>query len=80
MASDRVSYRSAVGAVRSDLTLRAQRTARVAGCALLTPGERANEGMLSAEERSEYEALINADDFIAILRLKAQRHLDRTAQ
>jgi hypothetical protein len=52
----------------------------VAGCALLTPGERANEGMLSAEERSEYEALINADDFIAILRLKAQRHLDRTAQ
>jgi len=45
-----------------------------------TLGERANEGILSAEERSEYEALINAADFIAILRLKAQRHLDRIAQ
>ena len=45
-----------------------------------TLGERANEGLLSADEHSEYEALINAADFIAILRLKAQRHLDRTAQ
>jgi hypothetical protein len=33
----------------------------VAGCALLTPGERANEGILGAEERSEYEALIDAE-------------------
>ena len=40
-------------------------------------GERANEGHLTADERSEYEALINAADFIAILRLKAQRHLAR---
>ena len=40
-------------------------------------GERANEGNLSADERSEYEALINAADFISILRLKAQRHLAR---
>ena len=45
-----------------------------------TLGERANEGILSADERSEYEALINAADFIAILRVKAQRHLDHTAQ
>jgi hypothetical protein len=42
-----------------------------------TLGERANEGNLSASERSEYEALINAADFIAILELKARRHLDR---
>jgi hypothetical protein len=40
-------------------------------------GERANEGHLTADERSEYEALINAADFIAILRLKAERHLAR---
>jgi hypothetical protein len=42
-------------------------------------GERANEGHLTADERSEYEALINAADFISILRLKAQRHLARIA-
>ena len=42
-------------------------------------GERANEGQLTDEERSEYEALINAADFIEILRLKAQRHLAGTA-
>jgi hypothetical protein len=41
-------------------------------------GELANEGNLTADERSEYEALINAADFISILRLKAQRHLSRT--
>ncbi len=40
-------------------------------------GERANEGHLTADERSEYEVLINAADFISILRLKAQRHLAR---
>jgi hypothetical protein len=40
-------------------------------------GERANEGNLYGSERSEYEALINAADFIAILKLKAQRHLDQ---
>jgi len=42
-------------------------------------GEGANEGHLTADERSEYEALINAADFISILRLKAQRHLARAA-
>ena len=41
-------------------------------------GELANEGNFTADERSEYEALINAADFISILRLKAQRHLSRT--
>ena len=40
-------------------------------------GERANEGQLTTDERSEYQALINTADFISILRLKAQRHLAR---
>jgi hypothetical protein len=38
--------------------------------------ERANDGQLSDDERSEYEALINAADFVAILKLKAQRQLE----
>jgi hypothetical protein len=38
--------------------------------------ERANNGVLSEEERAEYEAFINAGDFISILKLKARRHLD----
>lgn len=37
--------------------------------------ERANEGLLSEDERGEYEALVNATDFISILKLKAQRSL-----
>ena len=37
--------------------------------------ERANEGMLTDEQRSGYEALINAADFIAILKVKAERQL-----
>ncbi len=36
---------------------------------------RANEGALTVEERAEYEALVNAADLIAILKLKAQRRL-----
>jgi hypothetical protein len=40
-------------------------------------GEGANEGNLNASERSEYEAPINAADFIAILKIKARRHLDQ---
>lgn len=40
-------------------------------------GQRANEGVLSSSERSEYESLINAADFIAILKLKARRRLDQ---
>jgi anti-sigma factor RsiW len=35
--------------------------------------ERANEGLLTDDERSEYEALISACDFIGILKLKARR-------
>jgi len=42
--------------------------------------ERANEGRLSSDELAEYEAMINAADFISILKLKAQRHLDQIAQ
>ncbi len=37
--------------------------------------ERANEGLVTSEERSEYEAYINVDDFISILKLKTNRHL-----
>jgi hypothetical protein len=39
--------------------------------------ERANDGVLTEEERSEYEALINAADLIAILKLKARRQLKK---
>ena len=42
--------------------------------------EGANEGSLTASELSEYEALINAADFIAILKLKAREHLDSFVQ
>ena len=42
--------------------------------------ERANEGSLTDAERSEYEALINATDFISILKLKAPEHLDSSVQ
>jgi hypothetical protein len=43
-------------------------------------GQRANEGVLSSSERSEYESLINAGDFIAILKLKARRRLDQISR
>jgi len=43
-------------------------------------GEKANEGKLDAAERSEYEVFINAADFVAILKLKARRHLDQIPQ
>lgn len=36
---------------------------------------RANDGLLSDDERAEYEALLNATDFIAILKLKTKRRL-----
>ena len=42
--------------------------------------ERANEGTLSDIERSEYEALINAADFISILKFKARQQLDSALQ
>ena len=37
--------------------------------------ERANEGFLSSDEETEYEAIVNAADFISILRLEAERNL-----
>jgi hypothetical protein len=37
--------------------------------------EGANAGVLDEEERAEYEALINAADFISILKLKARENL-----
>jgi hypothetical protein len=37
--------------------------------------EKANEGLLTDPERAEYEAYVNADDFISILKLKARRYL-----
>jgi hypothetical protein len=43
-----------------------------------TLADLANEGALTADERAEYEALVNAADFIAILKLKARRQLDQT--
>lgn len=36
---------------------------------------RANEGLLSEEDQDEYEALVNAADFISILKLKAKEQL-----
>jgi uncharacterized protein YnzC (UPF0291/DUF896 family) len=42
--------------------------------------ERANEGTLTDTERSEYEALINAADFISILKLKVRQQLDSILQ
>jgi len=35
----------------------------------------ANEGLLSRDERNEYEALVNAEDLISTLRHKAQLSL-----
>jgi hypothetical protein len=42
--------------------------------------ERANEGTLSDDERLEYETLINAADFISILKLKARQQLGSKIQ
>ena len=42
--------------------------------------ELANEGSLDENQRAEYEALINAADFISILKLKARLYLDATIQ
>jgi len=45
-----------------------------------TLAERANEGLLTDDERAEYEALINTADFISILKRKASRHLDSNSK
>jgi hypothetical protein len=38
--------------------------------------ERANEGELTPEERSEYLSYVEAADLLAIFKLKARRHLE----
>jgi len=40
--------------------------------------ERANEGKLTEDELGEYDAFIDAADWIAILQLKAQQQLKST--
>jgi hypothetical protein len=40
--------------------------------------ERANEGLLSDDERAEYDAFINVSDFVTILKLKALRNLEQS--
>jgi hypothetical protein len=42
--------------------------------------ERANEGLITPEEQAEYEAYINVDDFVSILKLKTKRHLGLNGQ
>jgi len=37
--------------------------------------DKANEGLLSEDERADYEAIINTAEIISILKLKAQRQL-----
>jgi len=37
--------------------------------------DRANEGLLTADELAEYEALMNAEDIVAILKLKSIQQL-----
>ena len=37
--------------------------------------ERANQGLLTDDERTEYEAFVNASDLVTILQLKALRNL-----
>ena len=43
-----------------------------------TLGERANEGLLGEEERAEYEALINAGDFVSVLQMKVRQQFPET--
>jgi hypothetical protein len=54
-----------------NLSIDAEIQARVAVLA-----ERANEGELTAEERSEYLSYVEAADFLSIFKLKAKRHLE----
>jgi hypothetical protein len=37
--------------------------------------ERANDGVLASDEAAEYEALIDAADFVSILKIKVRQHL-----
>jgi hypothetical protein len=40
-----------------------------------TLADRANDGVLTSDEATEYEALTDAADFISILKIKARQHL-----
>jgi hypothetical protein len=42
-------------------------------------GELANEGSLSPDERDEYEGLIDAADFVSMLKLQVRRRIDTDA-
>jgi hypothetical protein len=42
-------------------------------------GELANEGSLSPDERDEYEGLIDAADFVSMLKLRVRRCIDTDA-
>ena len=53
-----------------DLKIDEETQARVA-----TLGEKANEGLISAEELDEYKSYVEMADIIAILKLKARRFL-----
>jgi hypothetical protein len=39
-------------------------------------GEKADDGTLTEEERDEYRTLVDAGDFISLLKSKARRYLD----
>ncbi len=56
-----------------DLRIDEETQARVAAL-----GEKANEGLISAEELDEYKSYIEIADIIAILKLKAKRFLAST--
>lgn len=43
---------------------------------ILELGQKANDGTLSDEERDEYKDLIDAGDFVALLKTKARQFLD----
>ena len=57
-------------AVSSNLGVPAAVQARVD-----TLAELANEGLLTDDERAEYEAILNAEGLVAILKLKARKQL-----
>jgi hypothetical protein len=42
--------------------------------------ERANDGLLTNDERAEYEAFINATDLISLLKLKARLQLESSGR
>jgi hypothetical protein len=44
---------------------------------VLELGEKASAGALTADERTEYDGYISANDFIAVLQSKARQVLDR---